>query len=229
MQQRTVIIMLRVKEGHGIQPYYPAVVTPNGTIKPFYARINGSPVHREDGVYYLRYRDNTGKRHYQFAGTDPKLARVMQLQRQHVIAGEEMGLPTVNAPPAIRPKRVLVAEPPSVAPLVNPKAPPAEGLTNRFAIAPTIDKFVREMSTIRSRGRAYGCRLQLGLFLRTFKKTYLDEIDDDDVVAYVAMLRDRNLTDRTIANYCATLNTFLRRYGYKEKVKKRLVDGLALP
>jgi integrase/recombinase XerD len=223
MQQRTVIIMLRVKEGHGIQPYYPAVVTPNGTIKPFYARINGSPVHREDGVYYLRYRDNTGRRHYQFAGTDPKLARVMQLQRQHVIAGEEMGLPTVNAPPAIRPKRVLVAEPPSVAPFVNPKAPPAEGLTNRFAIAPTIDKFVREMSTIRSRGRAYGCRLQLGLFLRTFKKTYLDEIDDDDVVAFVAMLRDRNLTDRTIANYCATLNTFLRRYGYKEKVKKRLV------
>jgi hypothetical protein len=67
--------MLRVKEGHGIQPYYPAVVTPNGTIKLFYARINGSPVHREDGVYYLRYRDNTGKRHYQFAGADPKLAR----------------------------------------------------------------------------------------------------------------------------------------------------------
>jgi integrase len=61
------------------------------------------------------------------------------------------------------------------------------------------------------------------LFLRTFKKTYLDEIDDDDVVAYVAMLKNRNLTVRTIANYCATLNTFLRRYGYKEKVKKRLV------
>jgi hypothetical protein len=116
-------MMLRVNEGHGNQPYYRAVVAGNGSIKPFYALIGGKPVCRQDGVYYIRYRDKTGKRHYQFAGTDPKLLRVMQLQRQHVIAGEEMGLPAVDPPPAARPKKVLALEPPSVAPLVNPQAP----------------------------------------------------------------------------------------------------------
>jgi len=223
MHQRTVSIMLRVNQGHGNQPYYRAVVAGNGSIKPFYALIGGKPQCRPDGVYYIRYRDKTGKRHYQFAGTDPKQVRVMQLQRQHVIAGEEMGLPAVDPPPAARPKKVLALEPPSVAPLVNPQAPPANASSNRLAMAPTIDKFVREMTAIRSRGRAYGCRLQLGLFLKTFKKTYLDEIDDDDVIAYVAKLRERNLSLRTIANYCATLNAFLRRYDYKDRVKKRFV------
>jgi hypothetical protein len=50
MHRRTVGIMLRVKEGHGNQPYYPAVVAANGTIKPFYARIGGKPVLRQDGT-----------------------------------------------------------------------------------------------------------------------------------------------------------------------------------
>ncbi len=223
MQQRTVGIMLRVKDDHGYHPFYPAIVAANGTIKPFYARIGGKEVYRPDGVYYLRYRDGAGKRHYRFAGPDPKLVRTMQLQRQHVIAGERMGLATVEPPPPVRAKRVLVVEPPSVAPLVNAQAPPADALSPRLALAPTIDRFVREITAIRSRGRAYGCRLQLGLFLKTFKKTYLDEINDDDVITYVASLKARNLSDRTIANYCATLNAFLRRYEYKEKVKKRFV------
>jgi integrase len=223
MHQRTVSIMLRVKEGHGNQPYYPAVVAANGAIKPFFARIAGKPVCRQDGVYYLRYRDKAGRRHYQFAGTDPKQVRVMQLQRQHVIAGEEMGLPTVATPPATRPKKVLPAEPPSVVTLVNPKAPPAEIPNDRLALAATIDKFLREVTAIRSRKRAFEYRFQLGLFLKMFEKTYLDEIDDDDLIAYVAMLRGRNLSAHTIANHCATLNAFLRRYGYMDKVKKRLI------
>lgn len=223
MHRRTVSIMLRVKEGHGNQPYYPAVVAANGTIKPFFARIGGKSVCRADGVYYLRYRDKSGKRHYQFAGTDPKHARVMQLQRQHVIDGEEMGLPTVAPPPALRPKKFVDPLPPSVAPLVNPNAPAAETSGDRHALAPTIDKFLREVTAIRSRRRALEYRFQLGLFLKMYEKTYLDEVDDDDVIAYVATLRERNLSARTIANHCATLNAFLRRYGYNDKVKKRFV------
>jgi integrase len=43
------------------------------------------------------------------------------------------------------------------------------------------------------------------------------------VIAYVATLRERNLSARTIANHCATLNAFLRRYGDNDKVKKRFV------
>jgi len=91
MRQRTVRIMLRVKQGQGQQRYYPAVLAANGTVKPFYAQIAGKAECREDGVYYLRYTDSGKKRHYQYVGTDPKLARTMQLQRHHVIAGEKIG------------------------------------------------------------------------------------------------------------------------------------------
>ena len=97
--------MLRVKEGKGRQPFYPAVVAPNGAVKPFCARIAGKETLREDGVYYLRYTDAHSKRHYQFVGRDPKLARTMQFQRQHVIAGEAIGLQTVEPPPAPKPEK----------------------------------------------------------------------------------------------------------------------------
>jgi integrase len=54
-------------------------------------------------------------------------------------------------------------------------------------------------------------------------KTYLEEISDEDVIAYVAVLRSQNLSLRTIENRCTVLNTFLRRYNFKDRVKKRLV------
>ena len=54
MRQRTVRIMLRVKQGQGQRRYYPAVLAANGTVKPFYAQIAGKAACREDGVYYLR-------------------------------------------------------------------------------------------------------------------------------------------------------------------------------
>ena len=100
MRQRVVSIQLRVKETYGYQPYYPAIVNTNGIVKPFYCRIGDKSVLREDGVYYLRHRDRTGKRHHQYVGTDPKLARTMQLQRQHFVDGEDMGLTIAEPRPS---------------------------------------------------------------------------------------------------------------------------------
>jgi hypothetical protein len=135
MRQRSVMIMLRVKEGKGRHPFYPAVLASNGTVKPFYARIAGKEILRDDGVYYLRYTDAHSKRHYQFVGTDPKLARTMQYQRQHVIAGEAIGLRTVEPPPAPRPERIVPSELPSVLSLVNAGVPPPEFASKRLAVA----------------------------------------------------------------------------------------------
>ena len=133
--------MLRVKQGQGQQRYYPAVLAANGTVKPFYAQIAGKAECREDGVYYLRYTDSGKKRHYQYVGTDPKLARTMQLQRQHVIAGEKIGLETVEPPPAPKPIKIIPIGPPSVAPLVNPLASPPDPFSKRLPLAATIDQW----------------------------------------------------------------------------------------
>lgn len=106
MRDRIVSILLRVKIGPGQKRYYPAIVNSNGTIKPFYCRIAGQEVHRNDGIYYLRYTNYYQKRVYRYAGKDPKLVRSMQLQRLHIIAGEVMGLPTIEPPPAPKPEKV---------------------------------------------------------------------------------------------------------------------------
>jgi integrase len=210
--------MLRIRDN-----YYPAVLAANGTVKPFYAQIAGRAACREDGVYYLRYTDSRKKRHYQYVGSDPKLARTMQLQRQHVIAGEEMGLQTVEPPPAAKPKKIIPLEPPSVAPLVNPLAPAPDPSSKRLALAATIDQFVCETSITRNPGTGADYRFKLASFLKVCTKTYLEEISDEDVIAYVAVLRSQNLSLRTIENRCTVLNTFLRRYNFKDRVKKRLV------
>lgn len=44
MRQRKVAILLRVPDGHGRYPYYPAVTSANGTLRPFYALIQEKPV-----------------------------------------------------------------------------------------------------------------------------------------------------------------------------------------
>jgi len=217
------MIMLRVKEGKGRHPFYPAVLASNGTVKPFYARIAGKEILRDDGVYYLRYTDAHSKRHYQFVGTDPKLARTMQYQRQHVIAGEAIGLRTVEPPPAPRPERIVPSELPSVLSLVNAGVPPPEFASKRLAVAATIDKFVRETAITRNAGTAADYRSKLGAFLKVCKKAYVDEIGDDEVISFVAALNHRDLSARTIENHCVVLNTFLRRYGFKDRVTKRLV------
>jgi hypothetical protein len=57
----------------------------------------------------------------------------MQLQRQHVIAGEKIGLETVEPPPAPKPIKIIPIGPPSVAPLVNPLASPPDPLQQASA------------------------------------------------------------------------------------------------
>lgn len=223
MRQRIVSIQLRVKEAHGYQPYYPAIVNANGIVKPFYCRIGGNPVLREDGMYYLRHRDRSGKRHHQYVGTDPKLARTMQLQRQHFMDGEDMGLSIAEPPSIPRPPKVRMAAPPSVAALAHQDAPQPELPSERHPIVQTVDKFVKEMTVIRSLDCGADYRFKLGIFVSFTTKTYLDQIDDDEIIAYVAELKTRELASRTVKNYCSSLNAFLRRYGYKDKIKKRLL------
>jgi hypothetical protein len=106
---------------------------------------------------------------------------------------------------------------------VNAGVPPPELSSKRLAVAATMDKFLRETVITRNPGTAADYRSKLGAFLKVCKKAYLDEIGDDEVISFVAELNHRNLSARTIENHCIVLNTFLRRYGFKDRVTKRLV------
>ncbi|HEY4051386.1 MAG TPA: site-specific integrase [Acidobacteriaceae bacterium] len=81
-------------------------------------------------------------------------------------------------------------------------------------MAATIDQFVYETTITRNPGTGADYRFKLASFLKVCTKTYLDEISDDDVIAYVAALRSQKLSLRTIQNRCTVLNTFPRADSY---------------
>src|ERR1700730_11743257 len=142
MSHRIATLMIRSRDANGERRYHRAFIAPNGNAKPLYAIVAGKPEPRPDGIYYLRYRQHDGPRRYQYIGKDPKLARLIQGQRQHLIDGEEMGLPPVEGPKVPPPVKVVPAQIPSVAPRTNLLSPPPEPGSQRLPLAPTIDKFV---------------------------------------------------------------------------------------
>jgi Phage integrase, N-terminal SAM-like domain len=147
----------------------------------------------------------------------------MQMQRRHITAGEVMGLPTIEPPPVPKPQKTVPTEPPSVQSHVHPLAAPARPDGKRLPLVATVDKFVHDMTVTRGYQCGEHYQVMLRSFIKVTTKTYPDEIDDDEVIRYVGALKKRALSPRTIKNYCAALNAFLRRYNYKDCVKKRFI------
>jgi hypothetical protein len=223
MSQRIATLMIRSKDPNGERRYHRAFIAANGNAKPLFAVIEGKPELRSDGIYYLRYTEQNGTRWYQYIGKDPQLARLMQVQRQHLIQGEDVGLPPVEGPKVPLPVKVVPVEITSVVPLIHPLSPAPDPRTGRLPLAAKIDKFVREVAAIRNRKRADQYCFRLGVFIQVFTKTYMDEIGDDEVIAFIAALRQRKLSERTIKNYCTDLRAFLRRYELHLRVKKSFI------
>jgi hypothetical protein len=82
MRSSPVSLYLRVRSPEGGWLYARSVTAPNGRIRPLHALIDGKPVFRDEGVYYLRY-NLAGKRIWQPIGSDASLAQVA-LQRKTV-------------------------------------------------------------------------------------------------------------------------------------------------
>jgi len=123
MSQRIATDSSLMIRSNGERRFHRAYIAANGNPKPLFALVAGKPELRPDGIYYLRYRERDGTRRYEYIGKDPQLARLMQVQRQHLIVGEEMGLPTVEGAKVPRPVKIVPVEIPSVVPLIHPRLP----------------------------------------------------------------------------------------------------------
>jgi integrase/recombinase XerD len=223
MSHRIATLMIRSRDAGGERRFHRAFIAPNGNAKPLYAIVAGKPELRTDGIYYLRYRQQDGIRRYQYVGKDPKLARLIQGQRQYLIDGRRDG-PAPRRGPKGACAREGRASANTFCHASNefPFTASWAG-SQRLSLAPTIDKFVVEIAKLRNRKRANQYCLRLGIFLETFEKTYIDEIGDDEVIRFLAELRRRQLCERTIKNYCTDLVAFLRRYELHHRVKKSFI------
>ena len=73
MRKRIARIYIRVNEGQGKQPYYPAPLTKTG-VRAGFAVVKGVEKPVKDGLYYVRYTSRQGVRLYEMVGNDPQLA-----------------------------------------------------------------------------------------------------------------------------------------------------------
>lgn len=153
--------------------------------------------------YYLRYREN-GQRRTVALGNDLQTAFLGYANRQLSIQQKELGIPVTAVLPA--PRRAISAA--------------------HVQFIDEIDKLGKARKTVKSYGTA----------IRNFRvgctKTYLEEIDRADFIAYINWLRSHLGKHRingslggernsTIANQLRYLRAFLRRFDVKMPLPER--------
>ena len=88
-------LYIRVRLEDGSRPYLDPIFAKNGKLKPLHAVIDGKPVHRPDGVYYIRYL-RSKKRVFERVGTDANLGHVALTKRNSIL--DAMTLPSEPVP-----------------------------------------------------------------------------------------------------------------------------------
>jgi hypothetical protein len=167
MAIRKVTLKIRIKMPDGKRPYCAPVWEVKGRLRPLFARINGKSEHHPEGVYALRYGDK-----WEFVGkeTDRVMARKLALEQELEDAANNPVSPKVLS---IKQAGFTIAE--ACATHLERISKP-DSRTGKEALAPkTIDGF----------------RHTFEAFQRSCKKVYLKEVDGDDIVNYLATLREQ--------------------------------------
>jgi hypothetical protein len=92
---------IRIKNAGGGYAFHAPVLPNNGKLKTFGAVVNGKQEVHPEGVYYLRYTNEQGKRVYERIGKDPSealnLLRRRQLGTRKSRCGSARGRPNGHA------------------------------------------------------------------------------------------------------------------------------------
>lgn len=212
--------MLRVS-GEGYSPYYRAVLNPNGSIKPFHCIIKGRMAQRPDGMYYLRYRATNGKRIFECVGNDLTWVMTAKLKRDHIIAGEAMGIVTVPTPSPAAPR--IRSPKPSKLDMAIAHLADGDSFSGRIVIKKAYSDFIHQKSVTVGEDCAASYMYVLAGFLRTCKKTYMEEVGDEEVLAYIGAERNRGMGERTIADRLGQVGSFMKEYGFPNAIRKVLI------
>jgi len=93
-------LYIRVRLDDGSRPCFDPVFSGNRKLKALYAKIDGKPVHRPEGVYYLRYLQGK-KRVFERVGSNAQDALTAQVRRERSLGARSVGLVIADdIPPA---------------------------------------------------------------------------------------------------------------------------------
>lgn len=93
---------IRIRNKHGKRVYCAPVHAANGRLKPLHAIVGGEDQLHREGVYYLRYTSEAGKRVYERLGTDSREALNTLRRRELAKASTEAGLQVVEPTDPVR-------------------------------------------------------------------------------------------------------------------------------
>ncbi len=206
MQHLKVTIHIRIRTADGRQPYCHVVWadSKHRKLKPGWAIVNDRPEHHTEGVYHLRYA-KAGKRVWESVGKDAADALRERATVEWVLNNPE----NVNMlRPELR-QRMPVLTP---ATLVKPKL---SDLKTRFL------EFKR--TTAKKDGTPLDAETitayeqQVTEFLSLCEHQYPAEVDAEDLRRYMAALRKRGLSHRSVCNNYTSIACFLKFCGIDHK------------
>jgi integrase/recombinase XerD len=191
MSSPVVRLKIRVRLSDGSRPFLDPVFSANGKLKPLYAVVNGTPQHRPEGVYHLRYLRGD-KRIWEAVGSDAQLAVTLKLKKEKLLAAKAAGVKIEDD-----------AEQP----------PPGRILTTAIAAYLAETKEHKSQKTL----AAYTKTLQT--FKASCRKQHLEDIDREDLLAYVTFLKAQGNGPRTVRNRIDYFQIFIHHYGLPSLLK----------
>jgi integrase len=199
-----VIKMIKID---GKWPFAP-VVERNGKIVRDHVLVNGKDEHHPEGRYYLEWYEDGKKRRQPIERFEEAVpaARAKFIELQARKAGILVELPK----PEIRPA------PPEPTPSLVAAEPDPGRLTMVVAIDRYLE-FCKKQRSLRT-FRTYRPALQ-NYFLNSFTKTYVDEVDRDDILRYIGYCFDHGLAARSVYDKVVTVLTLLKRHGHKKLIE----------
>jgi integrase/recombinase XerD len=200
-----VIKMIKID---GKWPFAP-VIERNGKIVRDHVLVNGEDEHHPEGRYYLEWYEDGKKRRQPIEKFEEAVpaARAKFIELQARKAGILVELPKLQIRPA----------PPAPAPgLVAAEQPDPGRLTMVVAIDRYLE-FCKKQRSLRT-FRTYRPALQ-NYFLNSFTKTYVDEVDRDDILRYIGYCFDHGLAARSVYDKVVTVLTLLKRHGHKKLIE----------
>jgi integrase/recombinase XerD len=207
MSHLTVTLYIRIITPDGKRKMCKPVYASRGRLKPLYAAdAKGNSLgHHPEGEYYLRYAGRT-----EAVGNDPYVA-LDRLEQRMAEVRQSARTNSAGLPEQ-----------------------PSQAAKPRSVRAPTLDEAITEYLTTGKaaeknwRKHTLQCyTLALRLFRESCSKTYLNDVDGDDLRRFKVFLRKqqartktvrKKIDDRTVWNHFNNVVSFLNSYGIRDLI-----------